>query len=205
MKDFFREVPNALRRSQLPILWMGLTYALGVITGAAMVHAHSNFALSYRDHLVGRAQTSDPAAVALNTGFPVRAAIIDFAGNLLRGAVPSTMMGLAVVMPFPWAAFRGWIGGIVSVDGEHKSRLRHGREGLYYIGVLILQLIPSSLAGGAGVRLGLAFLSPKGRWGYPGSKRWIGLPSEGLRDVGRVYALIIPLFLLASLLEFLAA
>jgi hypothetical protein len=115
------------------------------------------------------------------------------------------MMGLALVMPFPWAAFRGWIGGIVSVDGEHNSRLRHGREGLYYIGVLILQLIPYSLAGGTGVRLGLAYLFPKGRWGYPGSKRWIGLPSEGLRDVGRIYALIVPLFLFASLVEFLAA
>jgi hypothetical protein len=201
---FLNELPKALRRAQLPILWMGLTYALGVITGAIMVHAHSNFALSYRDHLVGRAQASDPSAIALNRGFPVRAAFLDCAGNL-RGAVPSTMMGLALVMPFPWAAFRGWIGGIVSVDGEHKSRLRHGREGLYYIGVLILQLIPYSLAGGTGVRLGLAYLFPKGRWGYPGSKRWIGLPSEGLRDVGRIYALIVPLFLLASLVEFLAA
>ena len=183
---------------------MGLTYALGVVSGAVMVHAQSSFALSFRDHLVGRAQTSDAAAVALNRGFPVRAAFLDFAGNLGLGAVRSTVMGLSVVMPFPWAAFRGWVGGIVSVDDEHKSRLRHWRERTYYVGVLLLQLIPYSLAGGTGVRLGLAFLFPKGKWGYPSSERWIGLPAEGLRDVGRVYALIVPLFLIASLVEFLA-
>ena len=169
-----------------------------------MVHTHGEFALSYRDKLVGRAQASDPSAVALNHGFPVRAAFLDFGANLGLGAASSTVMGLAVVMPFPWAAFRGWVGGIVSVDGEHKSRLRRWHEGIYYLGVLLLQLIPYSLAGGTGVRLGLAFLFPKGRWGYPGTKRWIGLPLEGLRDVGRIYVLIVPLFLIASLVEFLA-
>jgi hypothetical protein len=205
MNIFFREVPKALWRARLPILWMGLTYAVGVISGAVMVHAHSNFALSYRDHLVGRAQASDPSAVALNRGFPVRAAFLDFGGNLCRGAVPSTMMGLGVVLPFPLAAFRGWIGGIVSVDGEHKSRLGQSRERLYYLGVLLLQLIPYSLAGGTGVRLGLAFLMPKGKWGYLNSTLWLGIPVEGLRDVGRIYVLIVPLFLIASLVEFLAA
>jgi hypothetical protein len=112
-------------------------------------------------------------------------------------------MGLAVALPFPQAAYRGWIGGLVSVDGEHKSRLRHWRERNYYLGVLLLQLIPYSLAGGTGVRLGLAVLMPKGRWGFPGSERWLGLPAEGVRDVGRIYALIVPLFLVASLIEFL--
>jgi hypothetical protein len=204
MNTFFLRVAEALRRARLPILWMGLTYALGVFTGAIMVHAHSHFALSYRDHLVGRAQTSDPAAVAANRGLPLRAAFLDFAGNLGRGAVPSTMMGLAVALPFPLAAYRGWIGGIVSVDGEHRSRLRHWHERTYYLGVLLLQLIPYSLAGGTGVRLGLAFLMPKGRWGYTASEHWLGLPAEGMRDVGRIYTLIVPLFLVASLVEFLA-
>ncbi len=154
MNTLFLEIPKALWRARLPILWMGLTYALGVTTGAIMVHAHSDFALSYRDHLVGRAQTIDPAAVASSHGLLLRAAFLDFAGNLVRGAVPSTMMGLAVPVPFPLAAFRGWIGGIVSVDGEHKSRLRHRHERIYYLGVLLLQLIPYSLAGGTGVLVG---------------------------------------------------
>ena len=204
MHAFFIRVAEALWRARLPILWMGLTYALGVFAGAVMVHAHSEFALSYRDHLVGRAQTSDPAAAASNRGLPLRAAFYDFAGNLGRGGVPSTIMGLGVAFPFPLAAFRGWIGGIVSVDGEHKSRLGHRHEATYYLGVLLLQLIPYSLAGGTGVRLGLAFLFPKGKWGYPASERWLGLPAEGVRDVGRIYTLIVPLFLAASLVEFLA-
>jgi hypothetical protein len=204
MNISFLGIPTALWRARLPILWMGLTYALGVATGAIMVHTHSDFALSYRDHLIGRAQTADPAAVASKRGLPLRAAFFDFAGNLGRGAVPSTMMGLAVALPFPQAAYRGWVGGIVSVDGDHKSRLRHWHEGMYYFGILILQLIPYSLAGGTGVRLGLAFLMPKGRWGYPASERWLGLPAEGVRDVGRIYTLIVPLFLVASLVEFLA-
>jgi hypothetical protein len=203
MKIFFLGTINSLRRARLPILWMGLTYGLGAATGAIMAHTHSDFALSHRDHVVRNAQLSDPAAVALNRTLPLRAAFFDFAGNLGRGAVPSTIMGLAVALPFPEAAYRGWVGGLVSVDGEHKSRLRHRHERNYYLGVLLLQLIPYSLAGGTGIRLGLAVLMPKGRWGYPASERWLGLPAEGVRDVGRIYTLIVPLFLVASLIEFL--
>jgi hypothetical protein len=194
----------ALRRARAPILWIGLTYMLGVIAGAVMVHAHHVAALRYRDRLVGRALASDPAAVALKRGLPLRAALLDFAGNLGLGAVPSTLMGLPVAPLFPFAAYRGWVGGIVSVDGRHESRLRTWHEGIYYLGVLLLQLIPYSLAGGAGIRLGLAVLFPKGRYGYPASERWIGFPAEGVRDVVRIYALLVPLFLLASLVEFLA-
>ena len=46
---------------------------------------------------------------------------------------------------------------------------------------------------------------PKGKWGYLNSTLWLGIPVEGLRDVGRIYVLIVPLFLIASLVEFLAA
>ena len=197
-------VGKALGRARAPILWMGLTYLLGVAAGVGMVHARSHLALAYRDNLVGRAMASDPAAVASNQGFPVRAAFLDFAGNLVRGALPSTVMGLSVVMPFPLAAFRGWIGGIVSVDGEHKSRLTNWREGAYYLGVLVLQLIPYSLAGGAGVRLGLGFLAPRSRWGYASRQKWLTLLAEGVRDLAWIYALVVPLFLVASLVEFLA-
>jgi hypothetical protein len=45
---------------------------------------------------------------------------------------------------------------------------------------------------------------PRGRWGYPARERWLTLPAEGVRDVGRIYALVAPLFLVASLVEFLA-
>lgn len=203
MKTFFLGIRQALWRARLPILWMGLTYALGLSVGATMVHLGNSFALSYRDRLVRHAQ-SNSAAVGSNQGLPLRAAFFDFAGNLGSGAVPSTIMGIGIALPFPQAAYRGWIGGIVSVDGHHQSRLRYWHERVYYLGILLMQLVPYSLAGGTGVRLGLAFLMPKGRWGYSASERWLGLPSEGVRDVVRIYILIIPLFLLASLVEFLA-
>ena len=168
-----------------------------------MVHTDNAFALRFRDRIVGNAQQSS-VGDAMSHGMRWHAAVADSAGNLILGAVPSTVMGLSVVMPFPWVAFRGWVGGIVSVDGQHVSRLRDSRERIYYLGVLLLQLIPYTLAGGAGVRLGLALISPKGRWAYPTHERWIGLPAEGVRDVGRIYLLIVPMFLVASLVEFLA-
>jgi hypothetical protein len=200
----FRPVFEALRRARQPILWIGLTYLLGVVVGVVMVHERSGFALTRGDQIVGQAVASDPAKAAEMKGLPVQAALFDFAGNLGRGAIPTTVMGLGIVMPFPVAAYRGWIGGIVSVDGDHKSRLRTWHQASYYLGVLLLQLIPYSLAGGAGVRLGLGFLIPKSRWGYPGSRYWLALPADGLRDVARIYALAVPLFLVASLVEFLA-
>jgi len=203
MNAFLLSICTALRRARAPILWVGLVYTVGVVAGAGMVNLNSGFALAYRDQLVGRAMASDPAALASGRGFPVRAALWDFAGNLGQGAVPSTIMGLAVVLPFPQAVFRGWVGGIVSVDGEHRSRLGNWREGRYYLGVLLLQLLPYTLAAGAGVRLGLGFLMPNGRWGYSSQQRWLAIPVEGVRDVARIYVLIVPLFLLASLVEFL--
>jgi uncharacterized membrane protein SpoIIM required for sporulation len=194
----------ALCRARAPILWIGLTHLLGVVVGIGMVHAHNSFALRSRDDLVGRAIKSDPIMISMLQGHALRAAFADFAGNLIVGAAPSTVMGLSVVLPFPWVAYRGWIGGIVSVDDAHFSRLRDRGERIYYLGVLLLQLIPYTLAGGTGVRLGLAFLFPKGRWGYEAGERWLGLPAEGVRDVCRIYVWIVPLFLIASIIEFLA-
>jgi len=49
----------------------------------------------------------------------------------------------------------------------------------------------------------MGFLLPKRRWGYSGP-RWLPIPVEGIRDVGRIYVLVTPLFLVASLVEFLA-
>src|SRR6476469_6969899 len=111
----------ALRRARTPILWIGFTHLLGVVVGIGMVHAHNGFALRSRDDLVGRAIKSDPIMISMSQGHPLRAAFADFAGNLIVGAAPSTVMGLSVVMPFPWVAYRGWIGGIVSVDDAHIS------------------------------------------------------------------------------------
>jgi hypothetical protein len=62
-------------------------------------------------------------------------------------------------------------------------------------------VIPYSLAVGAGVNAGIAMLRPAKI--YQGEK-WLNLvPKEALRDIGRIYALVVPLFPLASLWEYL--
>ena len=198
-----RGVGTAIRRARNPLVWVALAYAVGVSAGVVAVHAGNPFALRERDRIVGNAVVHDPASLALARGERVSAALFDFLGNLGRGAVPYTVMGLGVVFPFPFLVYQGWVGGIVSVDGLHASRFGSPREALYYTGVMLLQLIPYSLAAAAGIRLGLAFAMPKGRYGYPGSDRWLGLPSDGVRDVLWIYTLVVPLFLLASLTEFL--
>ncbi|MGD1009237.1 MAG: hypothetical protein ABR951_03695 [Candidatus Aminicenantales bacterium] len=40
---------------------------------------------------------------------------------------------------------------------------------------------------------------------YKDSRKLMGYPVEALRDVARVYALVVPLFLIASLWEFLSS
>ena len=142
---------TAIRRARNPLVWVALAYAVGVSAGVVAVHAGNPFALRERDRIVGNAVVHDPASLALARGERVSAALFDFLGNLGRGAVPYTVMGLGVVFPFPF----------------------------------------------------LAFAMPKGRYGYPGSDRWLGLPSDGVRDVLWIYTLVVPLFLLASLTEFL--
>jgi hypothetical protein len=99
------------------------------------------------------------------------------------------------------AAFRGWVGGVVSVDDRHHSRLINRRQAIYYLVVLLLQLIPYSLAGGAGVKLGLRSYHT---WGHRETRRWWTLPRDATLDVLWIYSLIVPLFLVASLVEFLA-
>jgi hypothetical protein len=131
-----------------------------------------------------------------------KATFIDFAGNLFIGAVPQTITGLTVVSPYIFAVYRGWVGGVVSIDSQHRSRLSETKQMLYYIITLLLQLIPYSLAGGAGVRLGLTYFQRYKK--YRTEKKWHGYPIEAVLDVARVYALVVPLFLIASLWEFLS-
>lgn len=202
-KNIVSAVFRAVSRARLPILTIALTYALSVIVGAVMVHSGNKFALDYADSLVAQSSATDPASIALQQNDRLKAALFDFGGNLLLGAVPNTVTGMTIVTPYPLAAFRGWIGGIVSVwtGGDHQSRLSVPGEAFYYLLTLVLQLIPYSLAGGAGVNLGLAAFWP--RPFYQG-KKWLGFPKEAYLDVFRIYLLVVPLFLVASLWEFLA-
>ena len=200
--QWFWHVRGALARTLIPTLTMGATYFLSVTVGVVMVSAHSRFALDYRDKLISGAEAGSHILKSLQSGRHVEAALLDFGGNLVLGAVPSTAAGMGVVTSYPLAAFRGWVGGVVSVDDSHHSRLAHARSAAYYLLVLFLQLLPYSLAGGAGVSLGLSFYQT---WKRPGIERLWFLPREATTDVLWVYSIVVPLFLVASLVEFLAA
>ena len=127
---------------------------------------------------------------------------MDFSSNLLIGAVPKTMMGVGVVFPFPFIAYQGWVGGIVSVRGDHTSRFNDPRSAIYYLFTLFLQIAPYSLAVGAGVNVGVALFRPPE---YYRGEKWLNFfPKEALADIGRIYVLVIPLFLIASLWAFLS-
>jgi hypothetical protein len=164
-----------------------------------MVHAGSSFALNYRDKIVSNAQQSSQIVKLLREGQPVKAAVLDGAGNLLAAAA-TALAGYWATGPFPVALYRGWIGGIVSVDGKHRSRLPGLGGGFYYLCVILLQLLPFSLLSGAGVNLGLARANPVGIYAGP---KFLGLPHQALRDAGWIFVLVVPLFAIASGLEFL--
>lgn len=190
-------VMRALHRARMPILTVAITYFVSVSVGMLMVHTGNEWAIAYRDTLVSKAQSS-PINLALDQNDRLRAAILDFGGNLF-GAISNTLEGLGVIFPYPFIAYRGWIGGIVSIDSLHMSRLAEPQEAAYYLITLTLQLIPSILAAGAGVNIGLANFRPAPF--YEGEK-WLGLPKEAIRDAFRIYLVVVPLFFLASLWEF---
>ena len=190
-------VTRALHRARIAILTVALTYLVSVSVGMVMVHTGNEWALTYRDHIVSGAQSSS-TIIALKQNNRLRAAVLDFGGNLY-GAIADTLGGLGVVFPYPFIAYRGWIGGIVSIDSSHVSRFAETKEATYYLITLTLQLIPYVLSGGAGVNTGLSLYRPRSF--YQGEK-WLGIPKEAIRDVFRIYLLVVPLFLLASLWEF---
>jgi uncharacterized membrane protein SpoIIM required for sporulation len=193
---------RAVVRARRSILTIACTYALSIIVGIVMVHAGNKFALGYRDQLVNDAVQRDPIAIAADQGYSIRAAFLDFAGNLTLGALPKTISGFAIIPPYPLVAYQGWIGGIVSVRNDHTSRLTNPRSAVYYLLTLILQVIPYSLVTGAGVNAGVSLFRPQP---YYQSEKWFGIfPKEAVRDLVRIYGLVIPLFLVASLWEFLS-
>jgi len=192
----------AVSRARLPILTIGLTYAVFILVGIVMVHRGDAFALTYRDRLVSEAVQHNPASIAANQGDNVRAVFWDFAGNLVLGALPKTISGMGIIFPYPMVAHQGWVGGIVSVRGDHTSRLSDPQSALYYLLTLLLQIIPYSLGIGAGVNVGIALFRPP--LVYQGAK-WLNLfPKEAVRDLLRIYILVVALFWVASFWEFLS-
>jgi hypothetical protein len=194
--QFMADLIRALRRARATIIAVAITYLFSLTTGIFMVHSGNEFALSFRDRLVSEAQSGS----VLTQADPISMAVADFSGNL-RGAVSDALGGLGVIFPFPFVAYRGWVGGIVSVDSSHASRLLYPVSAAYYLSVLILQLIGYTLAAGAGVNAGLSFWRTRPEYS---EKKWLGMSTEALFDLGRIFVIVIPILLLASLWEFLS-
>jgi len=179
-----------------------LTYLLSSSAGIFMAHAGNRFALAQRDKTVQKALTSDKASIAYQSGNQATASVLDFAGNLFYAAIPQTVAGLGVILPYFSVGYQGWVGGIVSVDSTHRSRLRSIKATSYYFLVLLLQFIPFSLSIGAGVRCGVELYRHNADiswrfWRYR-------LPRQSLVDLCWVFAVTVPLFVVASAFEFLS-
>jgi hypothetical protein len=168
-----------------------------------MVHNGNNFALSYRDKIVGHAIKSDKASINAQKGNNISAAMIDFSENMFLGAIPQTLLGFSVVIPYVSVLKQGWVGGIVSVDQNHKSRFTNFKSIFYYFLVLLLQLIPYSLAIGAGIKCGIDFYNNNKIHGW--SIRKYTIQKSSLIDLGYIYILVVPLFFIASCFEFMSA
>ena len=195
-------IAAAVLRCRTLALSVFLTYVLSCAVGIYMAHAGNRFALAQRDRIVGAALHSD-ITTRYQAGHKAEAAALDFAGNILYAAIPQTVAGLGVALPYVTVAYQGWVGGIVSVDGSHASRFRSVKSTSYYFIVLLLQFVPFSLSIGAGIRCGVdsyrhnAALSWR-IWRYR-------VPRQSLIDLGCVFALAVPLFLVASSFEFLSS
>ncbi len=202
-RNLFDRVKLALFRARLGIATVAIAYAIGLLAGGFMVHTGNGFALRYRDRLVGGAQQSSPILAQFQKGNRLTAACLDASGNAAAGLL-SVIAGYGVVSAYWVAGFRGWVGGVVSVDGAHHSRLNNSHEAFYYLVTIMLQLIPSTLAGGAGANLGFAAFGKPAWTGYKGRRvKWLLIPLEAIRDAGWIYLITLPMFLAASLFEFL--
>lgn len=177
------------------------TYVVSAAVGAAMVHAGSRFALARRDAIVASA-ASDKASIDYRAGRRTQAALADAVANFGLAALPQTIAGLTIVLPYATVSYQGWVGGIVSVDGRHVSRLRSVRGGAYYLGVLLMQFLAFSLCIGGGIRCGVALYDQNRQVGW---RFWrYRLARAPLGDLLCVIGASIPLFLLASSFEFLS-
>lgn len=193
MKKVFNLVYNAVNNCKIYVLSVFLTYCISCFAGIIMSHYGNNFALSTRDKIVGQAVKTDKASINYQEGNKFSAALNDF----------QTLLGLGIVIPYFSVIKQGWVGGIVSVDSDNKSRFKNFKSAFYYLFVLLLQFIPYSLAIGAGIKCGVDF------YNYNKLNEWMILKyriqRSSLIELGLVYLLVIPLFFIASCFEFLSS
>ena len=193
-------IRQAFRRTRFAIWTVALVYGISLVVGLCVAHAGNGFALNFRDRIVGQAVQESSILRQFQRGHSWAAAALDASGNAFAGLC-SLVGGYAFPIGYGLAAYRGWVGGVVSVDGAHHSRLASWHEAFYYLTTLVLQLIPYSITAGAGVNLGLAAFTK--RTVYQGSRiRWLQIPNDAIADAGRLYLVSLPLFAAASLFEF---
>jgi hypothetical protein len=200
MRGLIQRVSEALGRARVPIAIVAVASICPLVVGAVLATSGNSFALSERDRIVGTAQGSEINA-AYKQNDRVRAALLDFGGNV-GAALVTSVSGLAIVGPLPITAYRGWVGGLVSVDAQHVSRLRQPGPAFYYAVTVALQMIPYILTGGAGMYLGLVAWRRRNDASVR-SRLTLRIPGEAIRDVGWIWALALPIFLAGSLFEFL--
>jgi len=200
LRGLIQRVSQAFGRARTPIAIVAFACICPLAVGGILATSGNSLALSERDRIVGAAQGSEITA-AYKQNDRVRAALLDFTGNV-EAALVASVTGLSIVGPVPIAAHRGWVGGLVSVDAKHVSRLSQPGTAFYYLVTVTLQLIPYILTGGAGMYLGLVAWR---RRNDASVRSLLGLriPGEAIRDVGWIWALSLPIFLAGSLFEFL--
>jgi hypothetical protein len=196
-------VRRAFRHSFFGIWTIALTYGVSVLIGMLLVHSGNHYALDVRDRMVLKATKESVIFRQMDRGNFAAAAGLDATGNAVAGFL-SLVAGYGVPAGYGVAAYRGWIGGIVSVDTAHRSRLTRPGPAFYYLTTLLLQLIPYSLAGGAGVSIGIAAFARADQTRYPGPRmRFLHIPYEAIWDAAWIFLISIPLFAIASLFEFM--
>lgn len=200
MRQLVRRIADALRRARAPIASLAVVSVCSLVVGGVLATSGNTFALDQRDAIVGAAQGSDITS-AYNEDDRVKAALLDAAGNV-EAALITSATGLAVVVPLPIAAYRGWVGGIVSVDARHRSRLGEPGPAFYYVVTVTLQQIPFILTGGAGMYLGLVAWRRRDDASIR-PRLTLRIPGEAVRDAPWIWAVALPFFLAGSMFEFL--
>jgi len=196
-----QRVSEALGRARAQIAIVAVASIFPLVAGGALATSGNGFALNERDRIVGAAKGSEINA-AYRQSDRARAALLDFVGNV-EAALVTSVTGLAIVGPVPIAAYRGWVGGLVSVDAQHASRLSQPGPAFYYLVTATLQLVPYILTGGAGMYLGLVAWRRRDDASVR-SRLTLRIPDASVRDVGWIWALALPIFLAGSLFEFLS-
>lgn len=199
MKNSIKEALTGCKAHALSIFCV---YMISCAVGILMAHCGNQFALAQRDRIVGAAMESDEAATSYQKGNKLSAIVYDFGGNLFLAAIPQTLLGLGIVPPYFTAACQGWVGGIVSVDGSHRTRFVDAKSTAYYFIVLLLHTAGFSLCIGAGIKCGIDTYEQNTEVGW---KLWkFRIRKENLRAVGLVCLVSLPLFLAGSSFEFLS-